>query len=111
MAKALKDKVAGQGHNSKSTSDQIIDPDQLIDEIRAWSADMDIFDEQARSLGAKKKKRNQEFKAKTGITIADTRAARRWAQIEDEGERYLQSSGKKLTTHYLLAISLIGLKI
>ena len=81
MAKNLTEQEKGIGHNSELSDEEL---DKVI---RAHSAFMDGWEEKSRALAAEKKKANQEFKAETGMTIADFNAARRWAQIEDEGER------------------------
>ena len=81
MAQNLKDTSPGEGHNSE------LSPKQMDDAIRAHDIVISELEEEAKAVSAKKKKANQEFKAKTGQTIADFMAARRWASMEDEGEK------------------------
>ncbi len=81
MAKNIKDITPRAGHNSELTDEQraqaICEHDKVISGL----------EDEAKAISTKMKRENQEFKAKTGITIADFMTARRWASTEDEGEK------------------------
>lgn len=62
-------------------------PEAIDNLIREHSAAHDKFEEDTSKIAMRKKKANQEFKAATGMTVADFMAARRLAQMEDEGEQ------------------------
>lgn len=77
-------------HNGGPSKDEI---DRLI---REHSEKHDGFEREAAALAARKKKANQQFKAETGMTIADFMAARRLAQMEDEGEQRQKCDNLKI---------------
>jgi len=81
MAQNLKDTSPGEGHNSE------LAPEERAKAIREHDKVISGFEDDGKAIATKKKKANQEFKAKTGMTIADFMAARRWASMEDEGEK------------------------
>lgn len=80
MAKNISE--AGEGHNSNNR-----DPKYLADQVRLLDKKLKPLEEQRTQINEQMKKVKHEFKAETGMAIADFLAARRLAQLEDEGER------------------------
>lgn len=73
---------AREGHNSSNR-----DPEYVRSEIVKLHKELLPIEEEERKLNEKKKKLRNQFKAETGITVADFNAARRLAMMEDEDER------------------------
>lgn len=79
---AANDERNGVGHNSLNR-----DPEAMRAACKAHLATILPLEKKRSDINEEIKSANQEFKAETGITLADFNAARRLATMENEDEQ------------------------
>lgn len=79
---AAKDEKAGKGHNSRNR-----DKKYVAEQSQKLVAALEPLETERKKISDKITKEMRTFKALTGITAADFRAARRLAELEDEDEQ------------------------
>lgn len=80
MAKNIDE--AREGHNSNNK-----DPEYVKAEIIKLHKELEPLEAEQRKINDQMKKLRHRFKGETGIAIADFKAARRLAMMEDEAEQ------------------------
>jgi len=79
--------LAGKVKDEQDGDNYTGSEEQLAEEVQKLHRELTPLEKERSDLNFKMKEKRQSFKAKTGMTLQEFAVARRYANLEDEGER------------------------